>query len=322
MTRRIAILSGGDSMEAKVSRNSGKAIETALSKTYQEVKQIELDKNVVPNLLAFNPDVIFPALHGPPGEDGTVQGLLDILGFSYVGSGVRSSAVAMDKILAKQVFKEAGLPLANHVIANQEIDASELLRKITSNLGNSICIKPPNQGSALGVTLISREEDIEMALNNAFKFGSKVLVEERVFGREITVGLLDTEKGVEAFPIIEVTTPEDKWYDYDHRYTAGLSKHIIPAKISSKLSLDIKNCAIEAHKALGCRDLSRADFILRGDEFFLLEINTLPGMTSTSLYPEGAEGFGLQFPQLLDHLINRAFGRRVKEPKNENLSSD
>ena len=312
MTRRIAILSGGDSMEAKVSRNSGKAIEAALSKTYQEVKQIELDKNVVPNLLAFNPDVIFPALHGPPGEDGTVQGLLDILGFSYVGSGVRSSAVAMDKILAKQVFKEAGLPLANHVIANQEIDASELLRKITSNLGNSICIKPPNQGSALGVTLISREEDIEMALNNAFKFGSKVLVEERVFGREITVGLLDTEEGVKAFPIIEVTTPKDTWYDYDHRYTAGLSKHIIPAKISSKLSLDIKNCAIEAHKALGCRDLSRADFILRGDEFFLLEINTLPGMTSTSLYPEGAEGFGLQFPQLLDHLINRAFGRRVK----------
>ena len=134
MTKRIAILSGGGSMEAKVSRNSGKAIETALSKTYQEVKQIELDKNVVPNLLAFNPDVIFPALHGPPGEDGTVQGLLDILGFSYVGSGVRSSAVAMDKILAKQVFKEAGLPLANHVIASQEIDTSELLRKITSNL--------------------------------------------------------------------------------------------------------------------------------------------------------------------------------------------
>ncbi|MEC8645174.1 MAG: D-alanine--D-alanine ligase [Pseudomonadota bacterium] len=322
MTKRIAILSGGGSMEAKVSRNSGKAIETALSKTYQEVRQIELDKNVVPNLLAFNPDVIFPALHGPPGEDGTVQGLLDILGFSYVGSGVRSSAVAMDKILAKQVFKEAGLPLANHVIANQEIDASELLRKITSKLGNSICIKPPNQGSALGVTLISREEDIEMALNNAFKFGSKVLVEERVFGREITVGLLDTKKGVEAFPIIEVTTPEDTWYDYDHRYTAGLSKHTIPAKISSKLSLDIKNCAIEAHKALGCRDLSRADFILRGDKFFLLEINTLPGMTNTSLYPEGAEGFGLQFPQLLDHLINRAFGRRVNGAKNENLSSD
>ncbi|MDC2964004.1 D-alanine--D-alanine ligase [Gammaproteobacteria bacterium] len=322
MTRRIAILSGGDSMEAKVSRNSGKAIETALSKTYQEVKQIELDKNVVPNLLAFNPDVIFPALHGPPGEDGTVQGLLDILGFSYVGSGVKSSAVAMDKILAKQVFKEAGLPIANHVIADQEIDTSELLRKITSNLGTSICIKPPNQGSALGVTLISKEEDIELALNHAFKFGSKVLVEERVFGREITVGLLDTEEGVKAFPIIEVTTPEDTWYDYDHRYTAGLSKHIIPAKISSKLSVDIKNCAIEAHKALGCRDLSRADFILRGDEFFLLEINTLPGMTSTSLYPEGAEGFGLQFPQLLDHLINRAFGRRVKEPINENLSSD
>ena len=292
MTKRIAILSGGDSMEAKVSRNSGQAIETALSKTYQEVKQIELDKKIVPNLLAFKPDVIFPALHGPPGEDGTVQGMLDILGFPYVGSGVKSSAVAMDKILAKQVFKEAGLPLANHVIANQEIDASELLRKITSNLGNSICIKPPNQGSALGVTLISKKKDIEMALNDAFKFGSKVLVEERVFGREITVGLLDTEKGVKAFPIIEVTTPEDTWYDYDHRYTAGLSKHIIPAKISSKLSLDIKNCAIEAHKALGCRDLSRADFILRGDEFFLLEINTLPGMTSTSLYPEGAEGFG------------------------------
>ena len=199
MTKRIAILSGGDSLEAKVSRNSGQAIETALSKTYQAVKQIELDKKIVPNLLAFNPDVIFPALHGPPGEDGTVQGMLEILGFPYVGSGVKSSAVAMDKILAKQVFKEAGLPIANHVIADQEIDASELLRKITSNLGNSVCIKPPNQGSALGVTLISKEEDIEMALSDAFKFGSKVLVEERVIGREVTVGLLDTEEGSRRF---------------------------------------------------------------------------------------------------------------------------
>ena len=310
MTKRIAILSGGNSSEAKVSRNSGQAIETALLEIYREVRQIELDKKIVPNLLSFNPDVIFPALHGPPGEDGTVQGMLEILGFPYVGSGVKSSAVAMDKILAKQVFKGAGLPLANHVIADQEIETSELLKNITSNLGTSICIKPPNQGSALGVTLISREEDIEMALNNAFKFASKVLVEERVFGREVTVGLIDTEKGVKAFPIIEVTTPEDAWYDYEHRYTAGLSTHVVPAKISSKLSVDIKNCAIEAHKSLGCRDLSRADFILRGDEFFLLEVNTLPGMTSTSLYPEGAESFGLQFPQLLNHLINRAFSRR------------
>ena len=157
MTKRIAILSGGDSLEAKVSRNRGQANETALSNTYQAVKQIEVDKKIVPNLVEFKPDVIFPALHGPPGEDGTVQGMLEILGFPYVGSGVKSSAVAMDKILAKQVFKEAGLPIANHVIADQEIDASELLRKITSNLGNSVCIKPPNQGSALGVTLMQKK---------------------------------------------------------------------------------------------------------------------------------------------------------------------
>ena len=148
--------------------------------------------------------------------------------------------VAMDKILAKQIFKEAGLPLTKHVIANQETDTFDLLKKITSTLGNNICIKPPNQGSALGVTLISRAEDIEAALNDAFKFGSKVLVEERVFGREITVGLLDTEEGVKAFPVIEVTTPKDAWYDYEHRYTAGLSNHVIPAKISSKLSRKYK----------------------------------------------------------------------------------
>ena len=309
MTKRIAILSGGASSEAEVSRNSGQAIEKALSQRYSETKQIELDKETVPQLLEFEPDVIFPALHGPPGEDGTVQGMLELLGFPYVGSGVKSSAVAMDKILAKHIFKEAGLPLTKHVIANQETDTFDLLKKITSTLGNNICIKPPSQGSALGVTLISRAEDIEAALNDAFKFGSKVLVEERVFGREITVGLLDTEEGVKAFPVIEVTTPKDAWYDYEHRYTAGLSNHVIPAKISSKLSLSIQACAIEAHKALGCRDLSRADFLLRGNEYFLLEINTLPGMTGTSLYPEGAEGFGMNFPQLLDHLIDRAFRR-------------
>ena len=309
MTKRIAILSGGDSSEAEVSRNSGRAIEKALSQRYSQIKQIELDKEIISQLLAFEPDVIFPALHGPPGEDGTVQGMLELLGFPYVGSGVKSSAVAMDKILAKQIFKEAGLPLAKHVIANQESDTFDLLKKITSTLGNNICIKPPNQGSALGVTLISKAEDIEAALNDAFKFGSKVLVEERVFGREITVGLLDTEEGVKAFPLIEVTTPKDTWYDYKHRYTVGLSNHVIPARIPSELSLSIQACAIEAHRALGCRDLSRADFLVRGDEYFLLEINTLPGMTGTSLYPEGAEGFGMNFPQLLDHLIGRALRR-------------
>ena len=319
MIKRIAILSGGASSEAEVSRNSGQAIEKALSKRYSEVKQFELDKETAPQLLAFEPDVIFPALHGPPGEDGTVQGMLELLGFPYVGSGVKSSAVAMDKILAKQIFQEAGLPLAKHVIANQETNNFDLLEEINSTLGDNICIKPPNQGSALGVTLISKAEDIEPALNDAYKFGSKVLVEERIFGREITVGLLDTEEGIKAFPVIEVTTPKDTWYDYEHRYTAGLSNHIIPAEISSNLSLNIQACAIKAHKALGCRDLSRADFLVREDEYFLLEINTLPGMTDTSLYPEGAEGFGMHFPQLLDHLIDRAYRRGLAKTKKQPL---
>ena len=147
------------------------------------------------------------------------------------------------------------------------------------------------------------------ALTSAFEYDPRLLVEELITGREITVGVIDTDKGTEPFPVIEVTTPEDSWYDFDHRYTAGWSEHLMPADLPDERAGALSDCAVAAHLSLGCRDLSRADFIVTEDEIYLLEVNTLPGMTPTSLYPDGARGYGLEFPELVKHLVERAAAR-------------
>lgn len=309
MSLRIAILYGGPSSEAAVSERSAQAVKKGLETLHPDIITIRLEKNFLAQLSDFEPDVIFPALHGPPGEDGTLQGFLEILGYPYVGSSVKSSAIAMDKIVAKQVFRKAGLPLAKQIVVARDTKISDSVQKILTELGSDVVVKPSTQGSALGVTLIEKTDEIQPALEKAFGFDSRILVEERINGREITVGIIETDYGVKPFPVIEIITPRSSWYDYEHRYTKGLSNHRMPADIAPDLYRNIQDCAIEAHISLGCRDLSRADFLLDGNKYYLLETNTLPGMTETSLYPEGAEGFGLPFPELLDHLVRRAAKR-------------
>ena len=159
-------------------------------------------------------------------------------------------------------------------------------------------VKPATQGSALGVTLVANDNQLHEALEKAFALDEQVLIEQRIDGKEITVGVIDTDDGAKALPVIEITTPEDSWYDYEHRYTKGLSEHVMPADLTQAQTLRLQQIAIEAHESLGCRDLSRADFVVAGDdEEYLLEVNTLPGMTPTSLYPDGARGYGLSFPE-------------------------
>ena len=306
---RIAVLNGGDSAEAEVSRSSARGVIAALRENFGQVTGLELDADIARSLAEWKPDLVFPILHGPPGEDGTLQGFLEILGYPYVGSDVHSSAFAMDKIVAKDIFRTAGLPVAGQYVVTRGSDIARAAEAIVQTLGESVVVKPACQGSAIGVTLVTSANGLPEALTSAFEYDPRLLVEELITGREITVGVIDTDKGTEPFPVIEVTTPEDSWYDFDHRYTAGWSEHLMPADLPDERAVALSDCAVAAHLSLGCRDLSRADFIVTEDEIYLLEVNTLPGMTPTSLYPDGARGYGLEFPELVKHLVERAAAR-------------
>ena len=308
---RIAVLFGGPSAEAEVSRSSAEGVANALQEIYRNVEVLALDNALTERLFSGSIDVVFPVLHGPPGEDGTLQGYLEILGLPYVGSGVQASAVGMDKVAAKLAFAAAGLPLAEQVVVTREAGVPEAVARVRRALGDRVVVKPTGQGSALGVSFVDNENDLHGALTTAFSFGPQALVEARLDGREITVGVIDTSEGPRAFDVIEIVTPEGSWYDYEHRYTEGLSEHVMPAPMSSAQTARLQEIAVAAHVALGCRDLSRADFVVADEATeILLEVNTMPGMTPTSNYPDGARSIGMEFPELVSYFIERALDRR------------
>ena len=306
---KIAVINGGQSAEATVSRSSAKGVIEALRRNFDSVTSIELDSDIARSLSDCDPDVVFPILHGPPGEDGTLQGFLEILGYRYVGSDVHSSAFAMDKIVAKEVFRSVGLPVARQTVVSRSDGIANAVDKITRELGENVVVKPACQGSAIGVTLIDNANQLHDGVSAAFEFDPRLLVEERITGKEITVGVIDTDTGTEPFPVIEITTPENSWYDFEHRYTVGLSEHLMPADLPEAQTKELQRIAVAAHRSLGCRDLSRADFVVTETDIYLLEVNTLPGMTPTSLYPDGARGYGLEFPDLVKYLVERALKR-------------
>ncbi len=307
----IAIICGGTSAEAEVSRSSANGVAEALRRRYVNVRLLELNANLPLHLQQMRPEMVFPVLHGSPGEDGTMQGFLEILGLPYVGSGVRASAVAMDKSIAKALFRRIGLPVCEERIFEASQPLPEIAKQIKSRLGDRVVIKPVGQGSGIGVTPLPNGGDAEAALQLAFRHCDQVMVEPYVMGREVTVGVLDLQgQQPQAFAPIEIRTPDGTWYDYEHRYTPGQSQHLLPAPLPKALTEHLQACALAAHKVLGCSDLSRADFIVTDDDQFrLLEVNTMPGMTPTSLYPEAAAHAGLDFEALVDALVDSAYRR-------------
>ena len=306
---KIVVVCGGSSAEAEISRISGKGVANALLETYQNVSLVELDSNITKNLLNLDPSVIFPILHGPLGEDGTFQGFLEILNIPYVGSSVQASACAMNKIIAKHIFRSSHLPVAKDVIVYQKQGSLSSSKEIKRFLGEHVVVKPACLGSALGIRFASSEDEIAEALELAFQYDTSVLVEQVIVGKEITVAILN-RNGLEALPVIEIKTPPNTWYDFKHRYTAGLSEHIVPAHLPEEQYHRVQQIAKVAHEVLGCRDLSRADFVVPEEgEPILLEVNTLPGMTPTSLYPDAAKAAGISFKDLVSHLIEQALTR-------------
>ena len=308
--RNVIVLQGGHSLEAEISRVSAAQVAAGLEAARHRVTRLEVDRDAPARLAEARPEVVFPALHGPPGEDGTVQGLLDILQLPYVGGGVAASALAMDKICAKAIFRRAGLPVADDLVIWPGSASEDAATQITDVLGERVVIKPSGQGSAIGIARLPAATEIAASVAEALKLGS-VIAEPFITGREITVGVLDLHgQAPSAFPVIEVRTAPGQWYDAVNRYRAGASEHVIPAQLPAAVNAELQRIAIAAHRALGLRDLSRADFIVSNDaDIYLLEVNSLPGMTPTSLYPDGARAGGLEFPELLDALIGSAIRR-------------
>ena len=311
----VAVVCGGPSAEAEVSRVTGRCVADALAASYGNVALLELEEFLADGLGEQAFDVVFPAFHGPPGEDGTFQGFLEVLEMPYVGCGVAASACAMDKVIAKQLFRSRDLPVAEDVVVYKSEGAAAAARRVIDTLGKDVVVKPSNQGSALGVVFGKDIDDLAPAIEQAFQFAGRVLIERRIEGKEITVAVLERD-GPEALPVIEITTPPGAWYDYEHRYTPGLSDHIMPAPLPEAQYRRTQEVAVQAFESLGCRDLSRVDFVVpAAGEPILLEINTMPGMTPTSLFPDAAREAGIPFEELVALLVERAVARRAHVPR-------
>jgi D-alanine-D-alanine ligase len=306
---RVVVVSGGTSAEAEVSLVTGRMVAEALEGCGAKVRNVQPDGSLIDALRAGEADVVFPALHGPLGEDGCLQGLLEYHHVPYVGSGVRASACANDKITAKRIFRDAGLPVAADLVVHRGEDSADAAKRIQAAVGDDVVVKPACQGSAIGVSFARGPDELAAALASALEFGQDVLVEERIEGSEITAGVLDLGDP-RPLPLIDIRTPAGAWYDYQHRYTAGLSEHVIPAPLPAAVYQRVQETAVAAHQVLGCRHLSRVDFVVPADgRVALLEVNTLPGMTPTSLYPDAARHAGYGFADLVSAFVRDALGR-------------
>jgi D-alanine-D-alanine ligase len=303
MPKHVAVLMGGWSAEREVSLNSGKACADALEtlNTYK-ITRVDVTRDIAATLKALNPDVALNVLHGRPGEDGTLQGMLEILGIPYSHSGVLASAVAMQKDLSKSIFKAAGIPVPGGLIAERTEAAKKHL------IEPPYVIKPIAEGSSVGVFIVQKDHahPPQELTRVDWAYGEQVMIEPFIPGKELTCAVI----GDKATGVIEITTAL-KFYDYEAKYAPGGSKHILPAPVSPEVYEECRRLALLAHRALGCRGVTRADF--RYDDskpgvsgLFCLEVNTQPGMTGTSLVPEMAAHGGMSFPELNRWMVEDA----------------
>ena len=304
MTKHVAVLMGGWSAEREVSLRSGKACADALSRLGYRVTPIDAGRDIAAVLTAVKPDVALNVLHGRPGEDGTLQGVLEVLGIPYSHSGVLASAVAMHKGYAKAIFRAAGIPVAEDLIVSR-IEAAE-----QHLMAPPYVIKPMAEGSSVGVFIVTEEHPHppQELYRDDWAFGEQILIERYIPGKELTCAVL----GDRALDVIDIV-PTTQFYDYEAKYAAGGSRHVLPAQILLNVYQEVRRLSLAAHNALGCRGVSRADFRYddRGTgELVCLEINTQPGMTETSLVPELAAYAGITFDELVRWMVEDASTNR------------
>ena len=320
---KIAVLAGGTSAERPVSLQSGRQVYNALVRLGHDVEWWDVKTELIdaPNgakarslvdvggRSELYPDVVFIALHGPDGEDGTVQGYLDVLGIPYTGSKVLASSLAMDKVRAKTMFAASGIPVAAHLtFSRYDISSRSCVRKIEQDLGIPCVVKPVRQGSSFGTSVVRDIAELPKALRLAAKFDTEILVEEFIPGREITVGCIGNST-VATLPIVEIVT-ESGFFDYTSKYATddNAAKELVPADLEASEAEEASILALECHGSLGCNGYSRTDMIVSEHGIYVLETNTLPGMTETSLLPKAAAAVGMSFDTLVERIVQLALG--------------
>jgi len=293
--KKVGVIYGGKSSEREISLKTGKAIADALEKEGYIVKLLDPGKrDFVKELLVSKIEFAFIALHGPGGEDGSMQGFLETLGIPYNGSGILASALAMNKIYSKKMFVSADIKTPKWYVITSHSALT------TNHLPLPVVIKPVRQGSAIGVNIVRKKSQLMKAIKEALKYDNEAIVEEYIEGKEITVAIL----GDKALTPIEII-PKNEFYDFYSKYSSGGSQHIIPARLTNAITEKVKKIGLMAHYSLGCNAVSRVDMIAdRKGNIYVLEVNTIPGMTSTSLLPDAAKYDGISFGKLLNKIIN------------------
>jgi len=299
---RIGVLYGGMSSEREVSLRSGKnCYEALLRLGYKNVELIDVDKNIAKTLVEKNIKIAYIALHGKYGEDGCIQGLLEILDIPYTGCGVMASSVSMNKEYTKKLLKISEIP----VIPSIMVKNIDNLVKETADLTYPLMVKPVCEGSSIGMSKVNTLEELKKAINEALVYKTGVMIEEFVEGQSLTVGVLDIDSDTIATPILGFKT-KTEWYDYEAKYTQGMTEFILPAEIDNETTKLIQNLSIKSHKAVGGRGMSRVDFILSNNKPYVLEINTIPGMTDLSDLPAQSKAMGIDYDNLVKIILNSA----------------
>lgn len=301
---KIAVLCGGLSSEAEVSRRSGKGCFDALQRLgFKNAELVEVDKNIAQKLKDGKYDYAYNALHGKYGEDGCIQGVLEILQIPYTGCGVMSSAICMNKEYTKRILAtNPEIPLAKSVFVRKGEDFKEM----TKDLKYPVFTKPVSEGSSFGMTKVNTPDELEDAYNAAIKYNDDVLIEEFISGAFVTVGVLEKDGKNIPTEILEIR-PKNEWYDFESKYTPGMSEFVLPAELDEEMTKKVKHIAVLAHETAGCRGLSRVDFMISKDGIpYVIEINTSPGMTATSDLPAQSKVMGISYDNLVQIIMNGA----------------
>lgn len=299
---KIAVLCGGPSSEAEVSRRSGKNVFTSLKNLgYKNAELIEVDENIAKTLREKNIEFVYNAMHGKYGEDGCIQGMLEVMQIPYTGCGVMASSVCMNKEYTKNILKGAGIPLIKSVLIRKGEDYKEKIKE----LKYPFMLKPVSEGSSIGMYKVNTPEEMEECFQKSAQCGQDVMVEEYLIGTSTTVGVLEDADGLFATEILEFRT-KTEWYDYEAKYTAGMTEFILPAELSSEMTEKVKQIAIDAFKACDCRGVSRVDFLIADNTPYVLEINTSPGMTDLSDLPAQSKAMGIDYDSLVQIILNGA----------------
>ncbi len=301
LNMKIGVLYGGTSAEREVSLSSGKGIIEALSKKGHEVVGIDFHPQRIKEIIDLDVDIVYIGLHGRFGEDGRIQALLEMLNIPYVGSGVLGSALAMDKAKAKTFFHKNGIRVAQEMVVYKHSFQKD---EFKWNTTFPAVVKPNQEGSTIGLTIAQNEQELMEGIEEAFRFDDTVLIEEFIDGIEVTVAVMGNKGEEKALPVVEIV-PKNKYYDYEAKYAPGMSEHIVPARVGDNTMNLLQANAVLAHQVLGCDIYSRVDFIVPrdGTEPVILEVNTLPGMTPTSLYPDAAREIGLSYEDMIEKLV-------------------